>query len=393
MQEHAIPLIVLGVLFFVGLAADRIGRQLRLPRVTLLLGFGLLVGQAGFDLLPTSVTELYPVVAIVALSAVAVLLGSALSIENLRRHGRVVLTVSLMVVLMTHGFVALGLWATGLPVALAVVLGALATATDPAATYDVIDQSGIDNGFTQRLKGLVAIDDAWGLLAFSLSMVFIGALHDIGSGTGESPLLKASYELGGSIALGLAIGLPGAFLTGRFSDGEPLRMEALGLVFLTAGLSLMLGLSYLVSGMTVGAVIVNQARHHSRAFHEIRNFEWPFLVIFFVLAGATLDASALRLAGSTGIAYAFLRILGRIIGGWVGGVLSDAPKHERSYYGLAMLPQAGVAIGMALAAAEYLPDYASQITAIAIGTTVGFEIIGPLVTAFTLTKQRENRSG
>lgn len=390
MDELAIPLIVFGVLFFAGLAADRIGRGLKLPRVTILLGFGLLVGQAGFDLLPSSIIELYPVVAIVALSAVAVLLGSALSVKNLRQHGRVVLTVSLTVVLVTNGLVSLGLWMVGLPLALALVLGALATATDPAATYDVIDQSGVDNGFTQRVKGLVAIDDAWGLLAFSLTVVVLGVLEGAESNTGTSALQQASYELVGSIILGLAIGLPGALLTGRFSDGEPLRMEALGLIFLTAGLSLLLDLSYLIAGMTVGAVIVNLAHHHSRAFHEIRNFEWPFLVIFFVLAGATLDATALKLAGGAGLAYAVLRVLGRIMGGWAGGALSKAPKDERAYYGLAMLPQAGVAIGMALAAAEQLPQFATQITALAIGTTVGFELIGPLVTAFVLTKQ--NRS-
>ena len=138
MQDLATPLIVMGLLFFVGLAADRIGRQLRLPRVTLLLGFGLVVGQAGFDLLPDAITDLYQVVAIVALSAVAVLLGSSLSLETLRGHGRIVIIVSLCVVLVTQAVVSLGLWGFGLPLALALVLGALATATDPAATYDVI---------------------------------------------------------------------------------------------------------------------------------------------------------------------------------------------------------------------------------------------------------------
>ncbi|EAQ45074.1 Na(+)/H(+) antiporter-like protein [Roseobacter sp. MED193] len=389
MQELATPLIVLGLLFFVGLAADRIGRQLRLPRVTLLLAFGLMVGQAGFDLLPSVITELYPVVAIVALSAVAVLLGSSLSLENLRGHGRVVIIVSLSVVLMTQAVVTIGLWGFGLPLALALVLGALATATDPAATYDVIDQSGQDTAFTKRLKGLVAIDDAWGLLAFSLSMLALRLFGD--SAQAVSPLLTATYELGGSVALGVAIGWPGAILIGRFSEGEPLRIEGLGLVFLTAGLSLMLDLSYLIAGMTVGAVIVNHARHNSRAFAEVRSIEWPFLIIFFVLAGASLDSKALLLAGGAGLAYALFRILGRVLGGWIGGNLAQAPKQESRLYGAAMLPQAGVAIGMALAASEQLPAYADQITALAIGTTAGFELIGPLVTALVLSRQSSKK--
>ncbi|OIQ34101.1 MAG: sodium:proton antiporter [Roseobacter sp. MedPE-SWchi] len=391
MQDLATPLIVLGLLFFVGLAADRIGQRLRLPRVTLLLGFGLLVGQSGFDLLPTAITDLYPLVAIVALTAVALLLGSSLSLDGLREHGRVVIIVSLSVVLLTQAVVTLGLWGFGLPLTMALVLGALSTATDPAATYDVIDQSGQDTGFTRRLKGLVAIDDAWGLLAFSLSML---ALRMFGSAAGvEAPLLTAAYELGGSLALGLAIGWPGAALIGRFSDGEPLRIEALGLIFLTAGLSLTLGLSYLIAGMTVGATIVNHARHHSRAFHEVRSFEWPFLIIFFVLAGASLDTKALVLGGGAGLAYALLRILGRVIGGWIGGTVAQAPRSERKLYGAAMLPQAGVAIGMALAASEQLPQFGDQITALAIGTTAGFELIGPIATAYVLSRDGREKTG
>lgn len=385
MQDQAVPLIVFGLLFFAGLAADRIGRRFHLPRVTLLLGFGMLVGEAGFDLLPESLTRLYPVIAVVALSAVAVLLGSALSLHNLREHGSTVLVVSLSIVVVTQLVVSAALWAIGLPVILALLQGAMATATDPAATYDVIDQSGQDTSFTRTLKGLVAIDDAWGLLAFTLALVVIDLI--LGAGSGTVPLAEAAYEILGSIALGCAIGVPGALLTGRLSDGEPLRIEALGLIFLTAGLALMLDLSYLVAGMTVGAVIVNLAQHHTRAFHEIRNFEWPFMIIFFVLAGATLVPSDLVTYGLAGLAYIVFRIAGRILGGLVGGKMAHVPRNEGPYFGAAMLPQAGVAIGMALAASERFPEYAHQIMALAIGTTAAFELVGPIIAALTIAAQ------
>jgi Kef-type K+ transport system membrane component KefB len=384
-EDQAVPLIVFGLLFFAGLAADRVGRRFHLPRVTLLLGFGLVVGQAGFDLLPRALTSLYPVIAVVALSAVAVLLGSALSVQNLREHGRVVLLVSLSVVVVTQLVVSTALWVMGLPLILTILLGAMATATDPAATYDVIEQSGQDTSFTRTLKGLVAIDDAWGLLAFTLALVLIEMVS--GFGPGGATLADAAYEVFGSILLGCVIGVPGALLTGRLSDGEPLRIEALGLVFLTAGLSLMLGLSYLIAGMTVGAVIVNLARHHTRAFHEIRNFEWPFMIIFFVLAGATLDPAALSTVGLAGVGYLVFRVLGRVLGGLVGGWIAGAPKRQGPYFGAAMLPQAGVAIGMALAASERFPEYAASLMALAIGTTTAFELIGPIVASRTLSAQ------
>ncbi|MGR3759338.1 cation:proton antiporter [Roseobacteraceae bacterium NS-SX3] len=389
MQEHAVSLIVLGLLFFAGLAADRVGRRTRLPRVTLLLGCGLIAGNAGLDLLPGNVTSLYPVVAAVALSAVAFLLGSAFSLEALRQHGRTIIVISLTMVAATLCFVSFGLWAAGAPAALALVLGALATATAPAATYDVIEQSGQDTSFTRTLKGLVAIDDAWALIAFSLALVVAQLLEgDAGS---NAVLLEAGGEIAGSIALGLAIGLPAAYLTGRLSDNEPLRIEALGLIFLTSGLSIWLELSYLLAGMTAGAVITNLARHHTRAFHEIKHFQWPFMILFFVLAGASLEARALAAAGILGVAYAAMRILGRIAGGWIGGAIAGAPRSERPWYGPAMLPQAGVAMGMALIAAEQLPAYGSAITALAVGTTVGFELLGPVAAAWAIS--RASRTG
>ena len=115
------------------------------------------------------------------------------------------------------------------------------------------------------------------------------------------------------------------------------------------------------------------------------------MIIFFVLAGASLDSKALLLAGGAGLAYALFRVLGRVLGGWIGGTLAQAPKQESRLYGAAMLPQAGVAIGMALAASEQLPAYADQITALAIGTTAGFELIGPLVTALVLSRQSSKK--
>ena len=154
MEDQAVTLIIFGLLFFAGLAADRIGRRLRLPRVTLLLGCGLLIGHSGFGLLPDSITELYPVIAVVALSAVAVLLGSALSMSNLRQHGRVVVVVSLSIVIVSQVAVTTGLWAMGLPLTLAILLGALATATDPAATYDVIDNP-------DKTRDLRRLSKAW----------------------------------------------------------------------------------------------------------------------------------------------------------------------------------------------------------------------------------------
>lgn len=378
-------LLILAGLFSVGLAADQIGHRTRLPRVTLLLLCGIIAGDAGLGLIPDEITSWYELLSIVALTMVAFLLGGSLSRESLKSHGRAILAISISVVILTIAVVSAGLIILGMEPGLALLLGAIASATAPAATQDVIRQSGISNGFTEALKGIVAIDDLWGLLAFSVVLVLVSQLQ----GAADASFLTGSLrEFGGSIMLGAAIGFPAAVITGRLSGGEPLEVEALALTFLTAGLAIWLELSYLISGMTVGAVIINRARHHTKAFHEIEHIQWPFMILFFILAGASLETDALLRVGGYGVAYMALRVLARLAGGWIGAWMGTAPAPERLWFGLALLPQAGVAIGMALVAAEKFSQWGDTIMAVTIGTTIVFELLGPPVTLVAIRRSQ-----
>lgn len=381
-MENPVLMITLGVLFLAGLAADQLGSMTRLPRVTMLLLLGLGAGEAGFDLIPGEVSQWFDAISIVALTMVAFLLGGALSHDNLSRHGREIMTISIAIVVATLGLVTVALILLGQPPGLALILGAIATATAPAAMADVIRQSGYTNTFTETLRGIVAIDDVWGLLVFSVTLALAG--HAAGWG---DVVHGAAWDLGGAVVLGIVIGFPAAKLTGRLSPGEPLQAEAIGVVFLTAGLSLWLEVSFLVTGMTVGAVVTNFAHHHERAFHEIENLQWPFMILFFLLAGASLEVEALRLLGWTGVVYMIVRIISRWIGGLLGAWLGGVRGPEKAYFGPALLPQAGVAVGMALVAGDTYPDWAAQIMALTIASTVIFEILGPPVTLAMIRKQ------
>jgi Kef-type K+ transport system membrane component KefB len=290
------------------------------------------------------------------------------------------------IVVGTLGIVSIGLTALGLPLGLALLLAAIATATAPAATSDVIAQSGANNGFTQTLRGIVAIDDVWGLLGFSVVLVVVAQLEGHQDLIGLS---HAAWEIGGAIALGLVIGGPAAMLTGRLRDGEPLQIEALALVFLSAGMSLWLEVSFLITGMVVGTVIVNLAAHHTRAFHEIEHIQWPFVVLFFILAGGALDIAVAATLGAVGLGFIVLRIIARIIGGMIGARVAHIPVREGLWFGAALLPQAGVAIGMALIAAQRFPDWGPQIIALTISTTVVFEILGPVGTMMAIKRTRK----
>jgi len=386
MQLHAI-LISLGVVFLFGLAADVIGRKTRLPRVTLLLAIGVIVGPAGLDLIPAEASAWFDFLSVSALSMVAFVLGSSLTLANFRAHGRAIVTISMAVVLVALVVVGGGLMLLGYGLAMALVLGAIATATDPAATEDTIRQSGQSGGFVDTLRGIVAIDDAWGLIAFSLVVVAVGAAHGEADG---AILLEAGREIGGALVLGGIIGLPAAFLTGRLSPGEPTQSEALGIVFLTAGAAIWLGVSYLLAGMVAGALVANLARHHDRAFHEIEHIKWPFMLIFFVLAGAALDIRALGVWGGLGLAYVVLRIISRWLGGVIGARLGGAPAPEAPWFGPALMPQAGVAVGMALVAGEEFPEIAAPIMAVTVATTILFELLGPLATMLAISRVGRN---
>lgn len=388
MEFHA-ELIALGALFVVGLIADAVGRHTLLPRVTLLILVGVLVGPAGFDLLPARMHDWFAFLASVALVMVAFLLGGSLSRTQLQDHGRKIVIVSIAVVVVTVAVVGGGLLALGVAPILALLLSSIATATAPAATLDVIKESGEKGEFAQTLKGIVAIDDAWGLIVFSLIL----ALADAWAGNGfPSMWLNGLRELLGAIAVGVAVGLPAAFLSGRLRSGEPMQIEALAIVFLCGGLSIWLNVSYLLAGIVAGMVVVNFAQHHTRPFHEIESIEQPFMILFFVLAGASLHADHwVDLSFIVGVCIV-LRILSRLAGGWLGGKLSHAPPYFGRWIGIALMPQAGVAIGMALVAGNHFPDLREKILTITIMTTIVFEIFGPLATRVTLREVAKHQN-
>lgn len=380
-MELAGFLITLGVLFLAGLVADQMGRVTRLPRVTMLLLLGILIGTSGLDLIAEDVKRWFDEVSIVALTMVAFLLGGSLTRKNLASHGLAIFTISLAIVFATLAIVTIGLSLVGLDPGLALLLASIATATAPAAMTDVIHESGVENGFTTTLKGIVALDDAWGLIVFSVSIVIVDQ-----SNGWKDVLSGAAWDLGGAILLGCVLGAPASYLTGRLIPGEPLQAEAIGIVFLSAGLALWFEVSFLVTGMTAGAIIANFARHHDRAFHEIEHIQWPFMILFFLLAGAVLEIEALWLLGWAGAAFLLLRIVARIVGGVIGAALGGVPRREVPWYGPALLPQAGVAVGMALVAGERFPDWASAIMAFTIASTVIFEIFGPPITLAAIRK-------
>jgi Kef-type K+ transport system membrane component KefB len=352
----------------------------------MLILLGVIVGPSVLDLLPGDVAGMNEIYTPTALTMVAFLLGGSLKRETLQKHGREIILISIVIVITSVVVIGGGLYLIGVSLPFALILGGISAATDPAATRDVIKQSGSKGRFATNLLGIVAIDDAWGVLAFSVVLTFASILS---GGDIYGHLLHGMIEIGGAVALGLAIGLPAAYLTGRIKRGEPTLMEALGIVFLCAGLAIYFEFSFLLTGMVAGAVVVNLAKHHEQPFHEIERIEWPFMLLFFVIAGASFQPKHLTTLGLVGVAYVGLRILSRLMGGWIGGRLAGLPERESRLTGLALMPQAGVAIGMALVASERFPEISEGIVAITIASTIIFELIGPIMTQIALSRVRD----
>lgn len=286
-------MLTVGLLLLAALALDALGRRTRVPRVTLLLLFGVACGPVGLGLLPTD-DGWFEVTSHIALVMVGFMLGGSFTLQNIRRYGRQVFWASVSVVMGTALVMVAGLWGLGVQLPLALLFAGVALATDPAATLDVTREVAAEGPYTEVLLGIVAVDDAWGLIVFSLLLSLAQGLTV--SAVDASLWWHCLWDLGGALLLGVGLGLPGAFLTGRIRPGEPTMLEAVGLVLVCGGLS---------------------QRH-------------------------------------------------RLCLGW------------------SLLPQAGVALGMALAATERLPYVGAQLLPVVIGTTVLFELLGPLFTRWSL---------
>jgi Kef-type K+ transport system membrane component KefB len=380
----SIPLI-LGLLFLIGFMADIVGRSTFLPRVTLLMLGGLAVGPAGFSIVPDSfVQQWFPELTNISLALIGFLLGHQLSIAAIRRRGSKVIGISLCKVFGAALAVATALMLIGVDPVIALLLAGVAPATDPAATYDLVHESGASGEFVDTLLSIVAVDDVWGLIIFMVMLAAAGILG--GDAAIAAGIVSSLADIGSSALLGVTLGAPMAYLTGRIRHGEPMLAEALGFVLLGAGIADWFDLLPILTAMVMGITVASLAKHHERPFHVIAGIEWPFMVLFFVLAGASLELDKLLLAGQITLIYITARFIGIYTGARFGSrVVGSSPEMQR-WLGIALMPQAGVAIGMALLAAQRFPDTASVVLTVAVASTVILETIGPVFTRLAIGK-------
>lgn len=386
--SDSIPLIlILGALLLTGWIAHVAGEKTGIPRVTVLLVIGVLAGPDILDLIPDKVSDWFDQVTHLALAMVGFLLGERFMGRELKRSGRKVLIISIGEVVAAAAAVFLATQIIGLDPVMGLLLAAMAPASAPAATLDVIEEKGANGPLSRTVLGIVAIDDAWGVILFSLLLVAAQALN---SDTAPlSWMASAAWEVFGGVALGIILGIPMAWMTGRIKEGEPTLLEASGFVLLCGGIALWLNLSYLLACMALGATVANRAKHYKRPFSDIKGAKEPFMVIFFLLAGFKMDIDVIPALGMIGAVYIVSRSIGLIGGGALAASLAGADETVRRNVGWCLLSQAGVALGLALLVEERFPEIGGKILPLVIGTTIIFELLGPVFVRWRLKKAGE----
>jgi Kef-type K+ transport system membrane component KefB len=380
-------LIILGAFLLAGYLAHVTAPRISVPRVTLLLVIGAMASPSMLNLVPEAVSQWFPFISHIALAMVGFLLGERFVASEIKSRGREILVVSLGETVVTVLFVFAGLMLVGAPAPLAIVMAGIAPASAPAAIFETVREGKAEGPLTRALLGVVAIDDAWGVIIFSLLLVVAEAVT--GAAAQWVDLWEGLWEVGGAVALGAVIAVPMAYATSRVREGEPTLVEAMGFVFLTSGIATVLDVSYLLSSMTLGAVVANLTPNVRRPFRAVDGVSEPFFAVFFLLAGFRLEPETLVGLGLAGVVYVIVRALGLVSGGYLSGSLVGADEQVRRRIGFCILPQAGVALGFALLVQERLPEIGGSVLNLVIATTVLFEISGPLIARNQLRRAGE----
>ena len=382
----------LGFVLLAGLLAGKLIRQIRIPMVTAYLLLGIAVGPAALNLVAEGILNSSGLISNIVFGLIAFSIGQNFALERFRKIGRPVIWISVLAAVAPWFLISTAfLLLLKQPLYIALLFGAISSATAPAATMMVIREYKAKGSFTDTLLGIVAIDDAWCLIIFALSFAFAKAItaHVTADFFIFKVLFHSLLEIIGAFILGGILALILSYLSRFVTTPSDLLIYTLGFIFLNTGLALCLNFSVLLANMFMAAVLVNVHKVSFKFFEALRGIDSPLYLLFFVLAGANLEIGLLKTLGLLGLVYIVFRSIGKIGGAYLGGLFAQVPARMKNYMGLALLPQAGVALGVALIAKDQFPQIGGMIFTTIVATTVIYEIVGPICTRISLKKAGE----
>ena len=381
------PVIVsLAIMLSMGFLMTRITKKLRLPNVTAYIVVGILIGPYALNLIPSFFVKNSAFLGDIALAFIAFSTGEFFRLDSLRKNGLRVAVItlceavlaSILVFILTYMILHLNL-------PFSIVISALAAATAPASTVMTIRQTNARGDFVNTLLQVVALDDVVGLILYSVS---ISVAVTATSGQAFSIMSVIKPLLLNLAVMGLG-GLFGVFMTVVFSTShsdDNRLIIALAFMMAFCGLCALMDISPLLGCMAMGTVYINMS-NDTKLFRQLSYFSPPLLLLFFVRSGVSFDLGAILspsgAIGSTpllviGILYFLVRIVGKYLGAFIGCQLVGKPPTTRNYLGLALIPQAGVAIGLAALGARTLGgEMGEALNTIILSSSILYELVGP----------------
>jgi Kef-type K+ transport system membrane component KefB len=396
------PLLVLGLALLAGLACAKLAQLCRVPSVTGFVLAGIAMGVALSE--HRAALQRFDVVNDFALGFVAFVIGAELELAHLWRLGRSVVGIVLAEALAAFVLVWIATWAWTGECGLGALLGALASATAPAATVLVIRQLKARGPLTTTLLAVVAIDDALALMIYAFAAVV--ARSTLSSGIDLSWMSAVAAPLGriaGGILSGAVVGGVFALFVRRVRNQAELLIAMCGGIILCDGIATQWGFSELLCNMAFGFVLTNSVRDvMSRVLIAIDQLTPPVYTAFFVLAGTQLSLTACTAPFMLGLAalYTTARIAGKLAGSRLGGWAAGAAPMVRRYVGFGLVSQVGVAIALAVVIKREFGDFSVvlrgttyvlsvMVVNLLLFTTIATEIFGPVLTRLALTRAGE----
>jgi len=386
-SSAAAVIISVALMLFSGFVATRLTKRLRLPDVTAYIVSGILIGPYCLRLVPARIIDGLDFLPDIALAFIAFSTGEFFRMSVLRKNGTKVIVITVLEACLTSLLTfAVVYYVLRLNFAFSVVLAALASATAPASTMMTIRQTGAKGDFVNTLLQVVALDDVVGLVEYSIAISV--ALASI-SGSGRLNLRNVLLPIvvnAGVLGLGCFFGLVMKWMLFQRRSTDNRLIISIALLFSFCGICTLFDVSPLLGCMSMGTVYINLTED-DKLFKQLNYFSPPILLLFFVRSGLSfkLDTlfSASAAVGSVplllvGVVYFIVRILGKYAGAFWGCLLMHKPKNVRNYLGLALIPQAGVAIGLAALGARTLgEEMGGALQTIILASSVLYELIGP----------------
>jgi Kef-type K+ transport system membrane component KefB len=387
----------LGLILLLALGAGHLVKYVRIPEVSGYILAGVFLGPSMLGWVSSRNLAALEILSEVALGLILFSVGTVFEASRFRRVGLQVALLTLYESALAALLVTAGMLVLGVRWEAAFLLGAIAIATAPASTLMVIREVDSEGPLTDSLLAIIAINNIYCIIAYSL----VASVIDLSSGLGQSAgfftalygaLYPLIWQLVGSVALGFLIGLLLARWASAITEtGETLILLG-GSILFCVGVARVFDLSPLIASMAVGATMVNLSHRSQPLFETLAEADPPFYAIFFVLAGADLDLSLVSSLGLAGVVYLVGRAAGKFLGARYGARRLGMANSVQKYLGLTLLAQAGLAVGLTISAEHRFPDFAPAVTAIVLASVAIYEMFGPIMTRVALTRSGESRA-